>query len=128
MSVARLHESFHEERIRTTADALAALPRIVTEAMRIAEESGRAGPEKRQMVMDWVAEFFAKRAQDSADALAMGADIIGSLVPAMIDQLIGVENGKVIIAKDKACCLSMCACLGALMRRAPQIRQAVNIR
>ena len=125
-----LHESFHEERIRTTSDALAALPRIVTEAMRIAELSGRDGPDKRQMVIDWVSDFFSKRSNvgsDSDGVVALGVDVLGSLVPAMIDQLIGVENGKVVIAKDKRCCLSCCSFMGHALKANRNIQTATQL-
>lgn len=113
-SLTRLQSSFKLPEHCTSAEALALLPKVVMQAMQIAEESKKGGAEKRQLVVDSVCAFYGHAPNaDNDDAklnpiLAFSTEVLTALVPVLIDQIVAVDNGKVVLSMAGKGCLAWC--------------------
>lgn len=132
MSVTRMRRILHLPEHCSPATALSMLPQVVTEAMRIAEEThqGRqTGAQKRQAVIDWVRDFYTHVPSSSTESSEeMGAvtllatEVLVALVPPLIDQLVSVDNGHVHISAASHGCMSVCCPLAALALNKTRVR------
>lgn len=113
-SVKQLQSSFQLPEHCSSAEALALLPRVVMQAMQLAEETKKDGAAKRQMVVDSVCAFYGHVPNAEADdaklnpILAISTEVLTAMVPVLIDQIVAVDNGKVVISKLGKGCLAWC--------------------
>lgn len=129
-STRHLRETFKLPEHCTSAEALALLPKVVTHAMQIAEETGKDGAAKRQLVIESVNAFYGHvpNAQNDDAALnpmlAIGSEVLTALIPVLIDQLIAVDKGKVVISPVGQGCFACCSVTRAVARNADSVYQA----
>jgi hypothetical protein len=113
-SVRLLQSSFKPPEHCTSAEALALLPKVVLHAMQIAEETGKNGQVKRQIVIDSVSAFYGHAPNAEGDdaklnpIVAISAEVLTAMVPALIDQIVAVDNGKLVISQAGNGCLAIC--------------------
>ena len=104
------------------ASAMEKLPEVVLAAVKLAEATGKPGPDKKAYAIKLVSEFYAVQpvvnGQLQEAVFSISADVLSFLVPALIDRMVEIDKGMLVIDPSSRTyrCAQLCCpllCCGA---------------